>query len=426
MMLLSDFEDRKGRPRVVITGMGAMTCLGKSAEEFWDALKKGKSGIRFMQLIDTTDYSCKVGGEVQNFDPQERMNRREARRMGRFSQLAVCAAHEALASASLDMAQEKDVTRAGVIIGCGSGGLPETNTQAMRQFVDGSGRVSPLYIPAMLINMAAANISRIFGANGYTNTCATACAAGTQSVGEALEIIRRGAADLIITGGTEAGICELGMGGFSIIGALTKWDGEPSKASRPFDSMRDGFVPAEAAGILIVESMKHAYERGAEPLAEVSGYGATSDAYHLVQPDITGSGAARSMEAAVQDANISIGDVDYINAHGTSTPINDKAETMALKRLFGERAYKIPISSTKSMVGHSLGSSGAIEAIASVYTIRDNIIHPTINQEVPDPDCDLDYVPNKARPASVQTVLSNSFGFGGQNASIVIRRFEEK
>jgi 3-oxoacyl-[acyl-carrier-protein] synthase II len=284
--------------------------------------------------------------------------------------------------------------------------------------------MSPFFIPQMLINMAAANVSRLFGATGYTNTCATACAAGTQAIGEATEVIRRGGADVVITGGTEAGISEIGMGGFSTIGALTKRNDAPEKASRPFDKDRDGFAPAEGAGTLIVESLEHALARGARIRAEVTGWGVTSDAFHLVQPHEQGLGAAKCMTLAIRDAGLTTDDIDYINAHGTSTPINDAVETMAIKKVFGERARGVPVSSTKSMLGHSLGASGALEAVACVRTIEEGVIHPTVNQETPDPACDLDYVPNVARRAAVRTVLSNSFGFGGQNACLVIRRFE--
>ena len=275
----------------------------------------------------------------------------------------------------------------------------------------------------MLVNMAAANISRTFGLTGYTNTCITACAAGTQAIGEASEIIRRGTADVVVTGGTEAGICEIGMGGFSTMHALTTWDGDPSKASRPFDLKRDGFAPAEGGGILVVESLKHAQERGATIYAEIAGWGVSSDAYHLVQPHPDGIGAGKAMSRALDNAEIEPYEVDYINAHGTSTPINDRSETAAIKMVFGKLSYDIPISSTKSMIGHSLGASGSLEAIACVKSIEDGILHPTINQENSDPECDLDYIPNTARESKIDIAISNSFGFGGQNACLVIKKF---
>ena len=283
--------------------------------------------------------------------------------------------------------------------------------------------MSPYYIPMMLVNMAAANISRTFGLTGYTNTCITACAAGTQAIGEASEIIRRGTADVVVTGGTEAGICEIGMGGFSTMHALTTWDGDPTRASRPFDIKRDGFAPAEGGGILVVESMEHAQERGAKIYAEVAGWGVSSDAYHLVQPHPDGIGAGKAMSRALDNAQIEPDEVDYINAHGTSTPINDRSETAAIKIVFGKLAYDIPVSSTKSMIGHSLGASGSLEAIACVKSIEDGILHPTINQENSDPECDLDYIPNTARESKINIAISNSFGFGGQNACLVIKKF---
>lgn len=410
--------------RVVVTGMGAMTPLGKSVPEFWHGLSESRSGIRRISQVDADSFPCKVSGEVQDFDPTERIDKREARRMGRFTQLAVFATHEAVESAGLDISKENP-DRVGVLIGCGSGGLPETDDQATIKVKRGVMRMSPFYIPVMLVNMAAANVSRVFGITGYTNTCATACAASTQAIGEAAEVIRRGGADVIVAGGTESGICEIGMGGFSTMQALTTWGGDPSKASRPFDASRDGFAPSEGSGIVILESLEHARKRGAPVLAEIGGWGVSSDAFHLVQPHEEGLGAIAAMKRALKDAQVNLDDVDYINAHGTSTPTNDRIETMAIKGLFGEQAYKIPVSSTKSMIGHSLGGSGALEAIACIQTVREKVIHPTINQETPDPECDLDYVPNVAREADVKIALSNSFGFGGQNACLVVKRFDE-
>ena len=410
--------------RVVITGMGALTCLGNSVDEFWTGLKNGKSGIREISLVSPDGFPCKVSGEVRDFDTAEYMDRKESRRMARFSQFAVAAAHQAVKDSELDLENE-DLDRIGVLIGSGSGGLPETDQQAEIRVTRGVNRMSPYYIPMMLVNMAAANISHTFNLTGYTNTCVTACAASTQAIGEASGIIRRGGADVIVTGGTEAGICEIGMGGFSTMRALTTWTGDPVKASRPFDSGRDGFAPSEGSGILVMESLQHATARGAQIYAEIGGWGVSADAYHLVQPHPEGVGAAKAMQRALDSAGVSLNEIDYINAHGTSTPINDKSETIAIKRVFGEKAYNIPISSTKSMVGHSLGASGALEAIVCINSINDRIMHPTINQEEADPDCDLDYVPNVAREADLDVVMSNSFGFGGQNAALVIRRFAD-
>ena len=413
-----------GRRRVVVTGMGAVTPLGDSVDEYWKSLVEGKSGIGPMTLADPTEYPCKVAGEIPDFDPAKYINPREARRMARFSQTAVAAAALALEDSGINLSSE-DEERMGVVMGNGNGGFPTTEDNARTLFKRGGMKVSPYFIPMILPNMAAANVSRLFGLKGYTSTVITACAAGTQGIGEAAEAIRRGAADVVLGGGCEAGICQLGLGGFNVIKALSRSEVPPEKASRPFDANRDGFVPAEGAAILILESLEHALGRGAEILAEVSGYGVSSDAFHAVQPDEDGAGAARAMRWAIEDAGMQPSDIDYINAHGTSTPKNDMVETLAIKTVFGEGAYEVPISSTKSMIGHALGGAGALEAVACIKTIRDGIIHPTINYETADPDCDLDYVPNKARKAQINTVLSNSFGFGGQNACVVFRAFEE-
>ena len=415
---------RNGRRRVVVTGIGAVTPLGESVASFWEGLAAGRSGIRRMTLADPTGYACQISGEVSGFDPEHYMDRHEARRMARFSQLAIAAAQEAVADACL-VTDGVDGDRTGVILGNGAGGFPAIE-EAMRVLIDkGPGRVSPFFFPTVLTNMAAGNVSRTFGARGPSSTVATACAASTQSIGDATEQIRRGAADVMITGGTEAGISQLGLAGFSAMRALSTRNDEPQLASRPFDAQRDGFVPAEGAGILIIESLEHAISRGARILAEVLGYGASSDASHQFQPDDDGAGAARAIHWALEDAGIAPADIDYINAHGTSTMLNDLSETCAIKRVFGPLAYGVPISSTKSMIGHALGGAGGMEAVACVQTIRTGIIHPTINQVTADPECDLDYVPNEARAAAVRTVLSNSFGFGGQNACLVFRAYEE-
>ena len=407
--------------KIVVTGMGSLTCLGDSVNEFWENLKNGVSGIRRISQVDPESFPCKVSGEVQNFVPSEWMDTKESKRMGRFSQLAVGAAKEAVEQSNFIGKVKSD--RIGVLIGTGSGGLPETEKQASVKENRGVMRMSPFYIPSMLANMASANISRIYGATGYNSTCITACAASTQAIGEAAEIIKNNKADIVITGGSESGICEIGMGGFSTMHALTTWDGDPSKASRPFDAKRDGFAPSEGAGILILETEEHALNRGAKPIAEISGFGVTSDAFHLVQPHKDGLGASKAMNLAIEDAGINIDQIDYINAHGTSTPTNDRIETLAIKNTFKDLAKKIPISSTKSMIGHSLGASGALEIIACIKTTLENIIHPTINQENRDPDCDLNYVPNIKISKDVNYALSNSFGFGGQNACIVIKKY---
>lgn len=413
-----------GRKRVVVTGMGAVTPLGMSIPDYWASLLAGKSGIRPMTLVDPTDYPCKVSGEVPDFDPGQYVNPKEARRMARFTQLAVAAAALAIEDADLNLSKE-DSERMGVVMGNGNGGFPTTEDGARVLIERGGMKMSPFFIPMILPNMAAANVSRIYGIKGYTSTVITACAAGNQGIGEGTEAIRRGAADVVLAGGCEAGICELGLGGFNVIKALSRREGDPTKASRPFDADRDGFVPAEGAGILMLESLEHATDRGANILAEIVGYAVSSDAFHAVQPDEDGSGAARAMKWAIENAGLGVDDIDYINAHGTSTPMNDMVETLAIKKAFGEQAYNVPISSTKSMTGHALGGAGAIEAVACIQSIRSNQIHPTINYETPDPQCDLDYVPNVARSLEVNKVLSNSFGFGGQNACIVFSEFEE-
>ena len=412
------------RRRVVVTGMGAMTPLGQSVDEFWNGLVEGRSGIGPITLCDAAQFTCRIAGEVTGFDPGQFMNPKEARRMARFSQLAVAAAHMAVENAALDMSKE-DPERIAIVMGNGNGGFPTTEENAKILFTKGGMRVSPYFIPMILPNMAASNISRTLGIKGYSNTVITACAAGTQGVGEAAEAIRRGVADVALGGGCEAGISPLGLGGFCVIHALTSRNDEPERASRPFDAQRDGFIPSEGAAVLILESMEHALRRGANVLAEVMGYGASSDAYHLVQPEEDGSGAARAIRWTLEDAGLGPEDVDYVNAHGTSTPLNDQSETLAIKKAFGEQAYRVPISSTKSMIGHGLGGAGAIESIACVKTILEGIIHPTVNYEYLDPHCDLDYVPNEARRQQVRTVLSNSFGFGGQNACLLFGRFEE-
>ena len=410
------------RRRVVITGMGIVSPLGESVKEYWGSLVNGVSGIGPMTLADPTEYPCKVAGEVTDFDPGQYINPKEARRMARFSQLAMAAAGMALEDASLDLSSE-DVEKIGVVMGNGNGGFPTTEDNARIVFERGGMKVNPFFIPMILPNMAAANISRIYGLKGYTSTIITACAAGNQAIGEATEAIRRGAADVVLGGGCEAGICQLGLCGFIVIKALSRRAGDPTMASRPFEANRDGFVPAEGAAILVLESLEHAESRGATVLAEVVGYAVSSDAFHAVQPDEDGTGASRAMRWAMDNAGIQPAEIDYINAHGTSTPINDMVETLAIKKAFGQQAYKVPISSTKSMIGHALGGAGALEAVACVSSILNNEIHPTINYQDPDPKCDLDYVPNVSRKQSVGLVLSNSFGFGGQNACVVFSKF---
>jgi 3-oxoacyl-[acyl-carrier-protein] synthase II len=404
--------------------MGAITPLGQTPDAFWANLLAGKPGIGPMTLCDPTDYPCRIAGEVRDFDPTQYMDSKEARRMARFSQLAVAAGLMAVESAGLDVSLE-DPYRVGVVLGNGNGGFPtlEDNCRVLAE--KGGMRMTPFFFPMVLPNMAAANLSRYVGAHGYNSTATTACAASNQAIGQALDVIRRGSADVILAGGTEAGISQLGLAGFAVMRALSTRNDEPEKASRPFDANRDGFVPSEGSAILVLESMEHAQKRNAAIIGEIVGFGCTSDAGHLVQPEETGASAAEAMKQALLDAGLELDQVDYINAHGTSTPLNDALETVAIKRLFGDLAYKIPISSTKSMIGHSLGASGSLEAIACLKSINDGKIHPTINYQEADPACDLDYVPNQARSLDVKVVLSNAFGFGGQNACLVFRRFEE-
>ncbi len=401
-----------------------MTPLGESVEEFWQGLVEGRPAIGPVTLCDPTPFPSRIAGEVRGFDPDNYIDRRQSRRMARFSQLAVAAAQQAVDNAELDMARE-DPERVGVLLGNGNGGFPTTEEGARVLVEKGGMRVSPHYMSMILPNMAACHVSLRFGAKGYNNTVITACAASTQSIGEAAEVIRRGAADVMITGGTEAGISQLGQAGFCTMRALSTRNEEPDKASRPFDAQRDGFVAAEGAGIFIMEHLEHALHREAPILAEVLGYAASSDAYDPVKPDEDGAGAARTMRWALENAGLAPEEVDYINAHGTSTVLNDISETIAIKRVFGDRAYDIPISATKSMIGHALGGAGAVEAIACVKTLITGIIHPTINYEYPDPECDLDYVPTQARREEVRVALTNSFGFGGQNACLVLRRYDE-
>ncbi|MCI0898283.1 MAG: beta-ketoacyl-ACP synthase II [Chloroflexi bacterium] len=410
------------RVRVVITGMGAMTPLGENPEEYWKNLAAGTSGIGPMTLCDPEGYPCQISGEVSGFDPATYMGSKEARRMARFTQLAVAASLQAVEAASYDISKD-DPYRVGVLLGNGNGGFP-TIEENCRILADRGGmRMTPFFFPMILPNMAAAAVSRYIGAHGYNSTATTACAASNQALGEAMAVIRRGTADVMLAGGTEAGISLLGLSGFAVMRALSTRNDEPEKASRPFDSGRDGFIPSEGSVIMVLESLEHALGRGADILAELAGFGSTSDAGHPVQPEESGVSAAEAMRLALADAQVPLDEVDYINAHGTSTPLNDALETVAIKRLFGDLAYKIPISSTKSMIGHSLGAAGSLDAAACVKTITEGTIHPTINQDDPDPDCDLDYVPNQARAKDVRVALSNAFGFGGQNACLVFRKY---
>ena len=413
---------REGR-RVVVTGMGVISPLGCSVERYWRGLLDGRSGVGLITHFDATPYPCRIAAEVRDFDPLDFIDQKEARRMARFSQMAVAATRIALEDARLQIGPA-NADRVGVFLGTGIGSFTTIEQECRTLVAKGGMRMSPFFIPMMLPNMAAAQVSRLFGAKGYSSTAITACAAGTQAIGEASDVIRRGDAEVMLAGGTEASICELGLAGFCIMRALTSRNEEPARASRPFDANRDGFVPAEGAGVLVLEELGHAIRRGAPIYAEVVGYGCSSDAFHMVMPEPDGDGAARAMKMAIANAGLTPEDIGYINAHGTSTPLNDATETRAIKRVFGERASRVPISSTKSMIGHLLGAAGAVEAVACIMSLRDGMVHPTINHETPDPECDLDYVPNVARRVSLRYALSNSFGFGGQNACLVFGRYE--
>jgi 3-oxoacyl-[acyl-carrier-protein] synthase II len=410
--------------RVVVTGMGAITPLGNSVDIFWEALKDGKNGIDKIDKFDVEDYPTQMAAQVKDFDPTDYLDHKEARRMDLFCQFAMAATYQAMENANLDT-EKLDKERFGVILGSGIGGLETMENQAKVLFSRGPNRISPFLVPMMIVNMAAGQISIAVGAKGINTTVVTACASATNAIGEAFKTIRYGEADVIITGGSEAPITPLALAGFCSMKAMSTRNQDPTTASRPFDADRDGFVIGEGAGILILESYEHAVNRGANILAEIVGYGATADAYHITAPAPEGEGAARAMREAIQYAAIEPDMVDYINAHGTSTPYNDKFETTAIKTIFGDHAYKLAVSSTKSMTGHLLGAAGGIETIAVVKSLQEQFIPPTINYTTPDPDCDLDYVPNKGRPAKVEYAMSNSLGFGGHNASILLKRFSE-
>ncbi len=416
-----EVEGRRKRARVVITGMGCITPLGLSVEETWEGLVAGRSGIDYITSIDTSGLPTKIGGEVKGFDPTRYMNPKEARRMERFSQFAVAAAKMALEDARLTI-DEGEAPSTGVLIGTAIGGLRATEAACRRLFLE-EKKPSPFYLVSMIPNIAAFHIARLCGAQGYNSTVVTACAAGTQAIGEAAEVIRRGAAQVMIAGGTESGDSLVGLTGFTAMRALSTRNDDPEGASRPFDRDRDGFVGSEGCGILILERLEHASERGARIYAELLGYSATSDAYHVAQPDPEAKGATQAIRWALADAGVGPEDIDYINAHGASTPLGDVAETLAIKKALGEHAYRVPISATKSMLGHLFGGAGAVEAMATVLTIYQGVIHPTINYRTPDPLCDLDYVPNVARKAEVRVALSNSFGLGGQNACLIFGRY---
>ena len=420
---MTDSQPSAERTRVVVTGMGAVSPYGPGVGRMWDGLLAGESAIKSIENFDVSGFSCTIGGEIRGFEARDFMDRKSARRMARFTQFAVAAAREAIEDASLDL-DALDRSRIGVVLGNGAGGYPEIQATASTLFERGGMRLDPLFLPKVLPNMAAANIAMQFGLLGYNTTIVTACAAGTQALGDAANVIRNGQADIVISGGTEAGFCQLGLGGFAVMRALSSQNDEPTAASRPFDADRDGFVPGEGAGVIVLESEESARRRGVDFQVELAGFGSSADAHHLVMPDADGAGPIRAINWAMQDAGVAADEIDYVNAHGTSTPLNDASETKALKIALGEAAHNVPISSTKSMIGHIFGGAGGLESIAAIKSIEDGKVHPTINYTTPDPDCDLDYVPNEAREVEVNAVLKNSFGFGGQNACLVFRRVE--
>lgn len=409
--------------RVVVTGVGVIAPNGIGIDSFWDSLIHGRSGVRKITHFDASSYSSKIAGEVHDFDPLNYMDPKSARRMDRFAQFAAACTRMAMDDANLAVS-DRTSERTGIALGSALGGIPSAEEQHSIFIEKGLKRVDPLLAIKIFPGGALGQVSVEFGIRGHSNTISSACAAGADSVGYAFSTIRNDLADVMITGGAEAPIVPLTFGAFCLISALSTRNGEPTKASRPFDKERDGFVMGEGAGILILESLDHAIKRDAHIYAEMLSYATTNDAYHMAQPLPTGDQARKSMELALQAAKIDPTEIDYINAHGSSTVLNDKTETKIIKQIFGENSYKIPISSNKSMIGHALGAAGSIELIASVLTIKHQFIPPTINYEFPDPECDLDYVPNKARNTTVTTVLKNAFGFGGKNSNIIIRKYE--
>jgi 3-oxoacyl-[acyl-carrier-protein] synthase II len=411
------------KKRVVVTGIGAITPVGIGKEEFWQSLLAGKSGIGPITRFDASEYTTRIAGEVKDFEPAKYIDKKEAKRMDRCTQFAVAAARMAFEDSGMDLDKE-DRTRIGVVVGTGIGGIDTLHDQYRTLFDKGPGRISPFFVPMMIANMAAGQTSITFGLQGPSTCVVTACATGTNSIGDAFKIIQRGDADVMVAGGTEACISPAAVAGFCAMKAMSTRNDEPQKASRPFEKERDGFVMGEGAGIVILESLEHALARGAHIYAELAGYGFNADAYHITAPAPEGVQAAKCMEMAIKDAGLLPSDVSYINAHGTSTPLNDKNESLAIKSLFGDHAYKLAVSSIKSMTGHLLGAAGGIEAIASVLSVENDIVPPTINYEVPDSDLDLDYVPNVARKHVVNVAISNSFGFGGHNATILVKKYK--
>ena len=408
--------------RVVVTGIGLVTPLGTGVEKTWQSLCEGKSGVGRITRFDPSELPSQIAAEVKDFDPADFIDKKEIKKMDRFIQFGIAAARMAVEDARLEIT-EATADRVGVYVGAGIGGLPAIESNHIKFLEGGIKKLTPFFIPMVIINLVSGHIAIMVGAKGPNSAVVTACATGTHAIGDAFKIIQRGDADIMIAGGTESTISPLAVGGFCAMRALSVRNDEPEKASRPFDAMRDGFVIGEGAGVVILEELTLAEKRGAKIYAEVCGYGMTGDAYHITSPAPEGVGAARCMNATLKDAGLSPDDISYINAHGTSTKFNDENESSAIKAVFGKTAYDIPVSSTKSMTGHLLGAAGGIEAVFSVLAIDRSVIPPTINYEFPDPECDLDYVPNKSRASNVDVALSNSFGFGGTNACILFRKF---
>ena len=409
--------------RVVITGIGMISPLGIGNEPTWQGLIEGRSGIGRITKFDAKDFACQIAGEVRGFDPEQWIEKKEVKKSDTFIHYAVAAAQMAIDDSGLDWKKE-DPDRFGVIIGSGIGGLPLIEEMHRKMLERGPGRISPFFIPGLIVNLASGHISIRFNCRGPSSAPATACATGAHAIGDAFKIIQRDEADVMFGGGSEAVITPLAVGGFSAMRALSTRNDEPERASRPFDLNRDGFVMGEGAGVLLLEERERALARGAKIYAELTGYGMSSDAYHITSPSEDGAGMTRVMQRALKDARLAPGDIQYINAHGTSTPVGDRIETLAIKTVFGDHAWKLAVSSTKSMTGHLLGAAGGLETAIAALALEHGIMPPTINYETPDPECDLDYVPNKARPAKLNHVLSNSFGFGGTNASLILSAHE--
>lgn len=408
--------------RVVVTGLGVISPIGNTINDFWTSLKEGKSGISKIERFDVSEYTTQIAGEVKDFDYSKYLGRKDAKRMDRFTQFAVCAAGQALDDSGLDV-NKLDMTRFGTILGSGIGGIETLEEQHQRLLEKGPNRVSPFLIPMMISNMVSGHVSMQYGAKGPNTTVVTACASGTNAIGDAYHVIKRGDADFMFSGGAEASITPIGISGFCSMKAMSTRNDEPTKASRPFDKDRDGFVMSEGSGILILEEYEHAKNRGAKIYGEIVGFGYTADAHHITAPAPEGEGGSRSMKMAIDTAGIQTSDIDYINAHGTSTPLNDKYETMAIKNLFKEDAYNLVVNSTKSMAGHLLGASGAVEAIATLLSIQNSYVHRTLNHMEPGEDMDLDYVPN-GKEMNINYALSNSLGFGGHNATLAFKKYE--